>query len=72
MRVHPDVCTCMRIHMERGFLALNRSRMTLAHMRRAALNLAISSKKSLCDAKKKLKRGAKSSTFNPLSNVDST
>src|ERR1041384_7537907 len=52
---------------ERGFLALKRSVMTLCQILRAARYLAISSKKSLCELKKKLSRGANSSMSIPRS-----
>ena len=44
---------------------LKRSRITSAQSLRAARNLAISSKKSLCELKKNEMRGAKSSTSSP-------
>jgi hypothetical protein len=43
-----------------------------AHIRRAARNLAISSKKSLWTSQKKERRGAKSSTFIPRFTHSST
>ncbi len=52
---------------ERGSFAPKRSRMVFDQMRRAARNLAISSKKSLCELKKKDSRGANSSTGSPAS-----
>jgi hypothetical protein len=55
-----------------AFLAPKRSFMMRAHMRRAARNLAISSKKSLCTSKKNESRGAKSSTSSPRSMHDFT
>jgi len=39
--------------------------MMRAHSRRAARNFAISSKKSMCESKKKESRGANSSTLSP-------
>ena len=52
---------------ERGSFALKRSRIVFDQMRRAARNLAISSKKSLCELKKKDRRGANLSTGSPAS-----
>ena len=63
----PAVCTCVRIRHERGSRAPNVSRSSRAQIRRAARILAISSKKSICALKKKLRRGAKSSTSSPRS-----
>jgi hypothetical protein len=60
---HPAVWVWKRSHQERGFLAPKRSFITLAQMRRAARYLAISSNRSLWALKKKLSRGAKSSTL---------
>ena len=59
--VEPAVWEWKRSIQLFGSLAPKRSRMTFAHSRRAALNLAISSKKLLCTLKKKARRGAKSS-----------
>jgi len=70
--VHPDVWMCILIHCDRGFLVLNRCFMILAHSLRAALNLAISSRKLLWAAKKKDSLGANWSTFSPRSSADST
>ena len=50
---------------ERSLFALYFSRNTLAQILRAALNFAISSKKSKCELKKKESLGAKSSTSKP-------
>ena len=61
----PAVCTCVRISQLRGSVAPNVSRSSRAQIRRAARSLAISSKKSICALKKKLSRGAKSSTSRP-------
>ena len=61
----PAVCAWKRSCHDRGFFAWNRSRITCAQMRRAARYFAISSKKSLCELKKKEMRGAKSSTSQP-------
>ena len=63
----PAVCAWKRSCHDRGFLAPNRSRITRAQMRRAARNLAISSKKSLCALKKNEIRGANASTSRPAS-----
>src|SRR5262249_47451767 len=63
----PAVCVWKRHIHERGSLAPNRSRIVFAQTRRAARNLAISSKKSLCELKKKERRGANSSTGRPAS-----
>ncbi|GBD16201.1 hypothetical protein HRbin26_01096 [bacterium HR26] len=65
--MQPQVWVWKRSIIEREFCAPNRSRMILAHMRRAARNLAISSKKLLWAPKKKLSRGANSSTCKPAS-----
>ena len=46
--------------------------MSRCQMRRDARNLAISSKKSECELKKKLSRGAKSSTRRPRARASST
>ena len=46
-------------------MAPKRSFISRAQIRRAARNLAISSKKSLCTSKKKLRCGAKSFTSRP-------
>ena len=48
-------------------MAWKRSRMTRAQMRRAARNLATSSKKLVCALKKKDRRGAKLSMSRPAS-----
>ena len=48
-----------------GRVAPNRSRMMIAHIRRAARNLATSSKRLVWQAKKKLIRGAKSIDAKP-------
>ena len=63
----PAVCTCVRISHDFGFCAPNVSRSSRAQMRRAARYFAISSKKSMWALKKKLSRGAKSSTGMPRS-----
>ena len=53
--------------MDLGCCAPNRSRMTRAHIRRAARNLATSSRNVVRETKKNARRGAKSSTCCPLS-----
>ena len=63
----PAVCTCVRISHDFGLRAPNVSRSSRAQIRRAARYFAISSKKSMCALKKKLSRGAKSSTSRPRS-----
>ena len=67
VREQPAVCACVRSIQERGSLAPNRSRITFAQMRRAARNLAISSKKSEWALKKNESLGAKVSTSSPAS-----
>ena len=59
-------------HQEFASLAPKRSVMIRAHMRRAARNLATSSKKSLWAFQKNDRRGAKSSTSRPASMAAST
>ena len=54
----PAVCVWKRSFHERSSFAPKRSRITSAQILRAARNLAISSKKSLCELKKKEIRGA--------------
>ena len=61
----PAVCVWKRTIHERGSFAPNTSRILRAQMRRAARNLAISSKKSRWLSKKNESRGAKSSTSSP-------
>ena len=63
----PAVCVWKRSFHDRSFFAPNRSRITSAQILRAARNLAISSKKSLCELKKNEICGAKSSTSSPAS-----
>src|SRR5438874_3657320 len=58
----PAVCAWKRKSSERGSFAWKRSRMILAHRRRAARYLAISSRRSLWALKKKESCGANSST----------
>ena len=67
MSEQPAVCVWNRSIQERGSFAPKRSRIVFAQMRRAARNLAISSKKSLCALKKNESRGANSSTSRPAS-----
>ena len=67
MRLTPAVWVWKRSIHERGFFASKRSLMVRAQIRRAARNFAISSKKSLCELKKKERRGAKLSTSRPAS-----
>jgi hypothetical protein len=62
----------VRISHDFGFFAPNVSLSSRAQMRRAARSLAISSKKSIWALKKKLRRGAKSSTSRPRSTACST
>jgi len=62
----------LRIFHERSCCAPYRSRIQRAQMRRAARNLAISSKKSMCASKKKESRDAKSSMRIPRSRQAST
>ena len=68
----PAVWVWKRIHIDRSFFAPNRSRIISAQTRRAARNLAISSKKSLWELKKKERRGANSSTSIPRFTAAST
>ena len=68
----PAVWVWKRISHDFGFLAPKVSRSSRAQIRRAARYLAISSKKSMCALKKKLSRGAKSSTSRPRSTACST
>ena len=63
----PAVWVWNRSCHERGFFAPKRSRIASAHSVRAARNLAISSKKSLCELKKNEIRGTNSSTSSPAS-----
>src|SRR3972149_2231547 len=65
--VYPAVCMWQRMSQERGFWAPKRSFISLAHILRAALILAISSKKWLGADQKKESLGAKSSTLRPAS-----
>ena len=68
----PAVCMWKRISHDRGSAAPNVSRSSRAQIRRAARYFAISSKKSMWALKKKLSRGAKSSTSSPRSTACST
>src|SRR2546426_3517822 len=61
----PAVCVWKRSIQDFGSLAPYLSRIRCAHSRRAARNLAISSKKSMCESKKKERRGAEASDFQP-------
>ena len=63
--VQPAVCVWKRSCWARGFVAPKRSRMMRAHRRRAARNLAISSRKSLCALKKNDRRWPNASTSRP-------
>ena len=65
VRLEPAVWTWKRHTIERGFVAPKRSRMIVAHIRRAARNLATSSNSSDQAAKKNDRRPAKSSTSRP-------
>ena len=65
--VAPPVCVWNRSIRLLGSFAPNRSAMIVAHIRRAARNLAISSKKFMWHAKKNETRGAKPSTSSPAS-----
>ncbi len=70
--VAPPVCVWNRSIQLRGSFAPNRSVMIRAHMRRAARNFAISSKKCMWHAKKNERRGANSSTSSPASSAACT
>ncbi len=72
VRLEPAVWTWKRHSRLRGSVAPKRSRMIVAHIRRAARNLATSSNSSLQAAKKKLRRPAKASTSSPRSTAAST
>ena len=61
-----------RIRRLLGLFAPYFSRRTVAQTLLAALNFAISSKKSIVELKKKLNLGAKSSTARPASSPSST
>jgi len=72
VRVEPAVWVWKRSIWLLGSSEPKRSLMIFAHMRRAARNLAISSKNWLWALKKKLSRGAKSSSFIPEASAAST
>jgi hypothetical protein len=61
-----------RSHWARGVVAPYRSRSHRAQIRRAARNLAISSKKSMCASKKKDRPGANVSMSSPRDSPSST
>src|SRR5262249_42290663 len=65
VRETPAVCAWVRRRSERSSRAPKRSRMIVAHRRRAARSFATSSRKSLWRVKKKESRGAKLSTGRP-------
>ena len=65
--VAPPVCVWNRSIRLFGSSAPNRSAMIVDHMRRAARNFAISSKKFMWQAKKNETRGANRSTSSPAS-----
>jgi hypothetical protein len=62
----------MRSRSDFGSFAPKRSRMIVAHSRRAARSFATSSRKSLCRLKKNESRGAKESTVSPRAMAAST
>ncbi len=68
----PAVWVWNRSHCARGSVAPYTSRIHRAQMRRAARNFAISSKKSMCASKKKLRPGANLFTSMPRDNPSST
>ena len=70
--VTPPVCVWKRSRSERSSVAPKRSRMIVAHIRRAARNFATSWKTLLWPLKKKARRGAKSSTASPASSAACT
>ena len=65
--MEPPVCVWKRHIMVFSLVAPKRSFIILAHIRRAARNLATSVKKSLWELKKKESRLPKVSTSSPLS-----
>src|SRR5579862_9852613 len=69
---HPAVCTCVFMYHDFSDFAPYRSFIIRAQIRRAARSLQTSSKNSLWELKKKLSRGAKSSTLRPRSMQAST
>ena len=72
VRVEPPVWVWVRSIIERGSVAPNRSLMILAHSRRSARYLAISSKKFMWVLKIQDSLGAKLSTSTPRSRTAST
>src|SRR5437660_8180343 len=72
VRDAPEFWACVLNKSDLGSLTLYLSLNTRAQIRRAARNFATSSKKSIPQLKKKERRGAKSSTFNPASMPRST
>ncbi len=70
--VEPPVCVWKRSISAFGEVAPKRSRMIFAHIRRAARNFAISSKKLLWQAKKNDSRGANWFTSSPASTAACT
>ena len=70
--VDPPVWVWNRSSFDRSSLAPNRSVMIFAHIRRAARNLATSSKRLLCAFQKNDSRGAKASTSSPAASAAST
>src|SRR5262250_628593 len=68
----PAVWVWKRISQVRWFFAPKRSFITRYQILRAARYFAISSKKSLCALKKKLRRGPNSSTSRPRRRAHST
>ena len=68
----PAVWVWNRSHCARGSVAPYTSRIHRAQILRAALNFAISSKKSMCASKKKLNPGANRLTSMPRARPSST
>ena len=68
----PAVCVWNRSINDRGLTALNSSRITLAQIRRAARNLATSSRNEVRETKKNARRGAKSSISRPADSAART
>ena len=68
----PEFWACVRSRSDLGSFALYFSFITRAQILRAALNFAISSKKSIPQFQKNDSRAAKSSTLNPASIPRST
>src|SRR5438309_6699977 len=68
----PEFWACHLSNIDLESLTLYLSFNTRAQIRRAARNFETSSKKSIPQLKKKDRRGAKSSTFNPASSPRST